>query len=79
MLAGLPFDLTEVFINFVSISDKQLETRLDTVTSTFEFIYLLSCTLFNDDFSVTKTTQCLIKGRYVKDELQWIWKEAAVA
>jgi hypothetical protein len=51
---------------------------ISSIVSYFIYLYLF-IVLYNDAFSVTKTTERRMKKWYVNDELERIWKEAVVA
>jgi hypothetical protein len=42
------------------------------------FIPSFICSLFNDAFSITQTIQHEMKGRYMNDKLERMWKETVV-
>jgi hypothetical protein len=49
------------------------------LTSLLCFLNFFIYSLFNDAFSVSHTLQLLMKGLQINDELERMWKEAAVA
>jgi hypothetical protein len=66
--------------SYVILLLKLLATIIGIFSAIYLLVHFVVCSSFNDAFSITQTTtQRRMKGRYVSDDLESIWKEAIVA